>query len=228
MKGLARRAEMQKYLLSDAPFGTSLLLLGLDRFPPSSEKEDDSMLSWLPETIREEYQKELGRLAPHNFDKLMAAVTLQTTDLFRSSPARFVRLADALVGNGLQLDADLPSIPECCWAIIEASFIDPDEDNYPWHPGISRYLGFMLKQEGWLAVPPVLQGIAEWKGPPDLPREWLEPAWARHRKMEKELHEDLAENLLDLAAQLSALPIRDGDVREVVEHIESRLLKKPA
>ncbi|MDB4331258.1 hypothetical protein N9993_01785, partial [bacterium] len=84
-------------------FATTLLIMGLDYYGPD-------LLTWHPETIKREIQDDFGvRLPKANFDRLMAAITVVTTDLFFKNLSRFIQLANVLAFDDFQPDEFEPA-----------------------------------------------------------------------------------------------------------------------
>src|SRR4051812_29132260 len=117
----------QRVLQDPESYATTLLVLLVDRFGTEA-------LSWAPETIRTEMASEYGvALPPACFDRLMAAVTVITTDYFYKSLTRFIDLCNVLSFGGT-FDPSVfdPADPyECAWGISEALLLSPPEEDEP-------------------------------------------------------------------------------------------------
>ena len=115
----------QKLLLLNPDLAaTGLLIIVMDRL-------GSDVLQWDPETISLELSQELGvELPPANFNKLMAAIELVTSDVFYTSLPDFIRLCNVLYNGTLSaLAFDPADAAEIAWGITEALLIWPPEDN---------------------------------------------------------------------------------------------------
>lgn len=214
-------ARTARLLTAEDTRATPLLIWAVDRFGPE-------LWDWAPATIAAEARAELGQPLPRaNFDRLMAAIAIAGTDLFHKDAGAFVRLAGVLSGDAFQPDEfDPPTAAECAWALTEAALLDPPgDDPEPYAPEVRRYLGGVLREEGFLRAPDVL-GIA--LGLPDPSRLDLDPA----ERAEAEAAQDARDAAIaatiraGLAAvrdQLAALELRNGTTAAVVSQLDRAL-----
>lgn len=122
--------------------------------------EVDEWTSWHPETIRMELQDELklSHIDDDVFGRLMAIVTIMTTDLFYQDLPSFIELCNVLAGSPSMLNVfDVADVYELSSAIMAAQFVD-DEEEYS--DEIKGYIGHMLAEEGF-SKPPAFLKMAE-------------------------------------------------------------------
>lgn len=210
----------RELLVSDDAFATTLLCLLVDRLGPDEPGAALEALSWHPETLRRELEREYGvEPSPANLDKLLAGCSLLTSDAFWRDEHAFVHLAHALCGNGFDPETFEPaSVAECAWAVTEAMLLHPEEDPLSaYSPGVRAYLGHAVREEGFLDAPSVLSGLADLPPAPS-PDFTDDPGLfgAVHetqRARGDEVRAAVADNLDALFAQLEALPLRNGGGR---------------
>lgn len=217
------RAQLAKALCDPDSFATTQLVILLDHF-------GTEFLNWEPSTILQQVEEDFSIEWPlENFDKLMAAVVILTTDRFFKSLPAFIQLANALAGSSEPLAGmDLADSHECAWAITEVLLWEsPLEDPEPFADEIRRYLGAILREEGYTHAPDVL-AIAvddallpqdtETAGGPD-PSFTLAVNEAQRQKGD-DLVEMIKENLRDLRDQLRRLPLAHGKVDNILEALK--------
>lgn len=140
-------------------FATTLLFAFMCRYGTEG-------LEWTPQTIQEEIRDDYGVLLPAgNFNRLMAGITLLTSDRFYKSLPDFIALANVLSGGTLDPTTfDPVDALEATWAIseavlIERLFLNPakEADEEPFTEEIRAYLGATLDDEGIIHPPDVLR-----------------------------------------------------------------------
>jgi len=126
----------------------------LDRLGPE-------VLQWDPETITMEIEQALGvKLPPANFNKLMGAIELVTSDSFYNSLPDFIRLCNVLYNGTLSAeDFDPADAAEIAWGVTEALLIWPPDVNEqePFDAKIIQYIDKALKDEGIMVPPDILR-----------------------------------------------------------------------
>ena len=107
---------------NESSYATTLLLCYIDSYGTEG-------LEWDPMTIRHEIEEDNNiRLSNKNFNKLMAAINVATTDQFYTSLPEFIDLCNILSGDVLDPRWFDPADPgECAWGITEALFISPPD-----------------------------------------------------------------------------------------------------
>lgn len=215
-------------LLSDGTYATTLLVWVLDYFGPE-------VLEWHPETIKMELEEAFAvKLPKANLDKLLAIITILTTDLFFKNAARFIQLANILAGDDFQPDEFEPAdSAECAWAVTEALLLVPpsNEDPEPFSDEVRAYIGQTLRDEGYVTPPDVLR-IALDADFSDKVRynfaddpELFQGIYEVQQGKTEEIKQILAEGLQELIEQLQALPLQTGNTSELAKRI-SQTLKK--
>lgn len=220
-------AEMiREMLLGDGTYATVLYVWYLDRW--GAEKDDEgraACLYWAPETIRLEIEEETGiKLPKANFDKLMAMITIITTDLFYRDVQRFIQLANILAGDDFQPDEFEPADPvECAWAIVEALLNDPpdEQDPEPFSDEVRRYLGIVLRNDGFVTPPDILKLALTDGFDPATPNEYADDPelfsmiYKGQEEKAAEVTDVIGDGMTELLTQLETLPLDNGDVREL-------------
>lgn len=229
------RAEaiIKGLLTNDDTFGTTLLLLCLDRWPPGEDEHGNKhqgCLEWTPETLRAEIEIEFGvRLSDVLMAKLAHIIVVVTTDRFFQDAACFVRVCNALAGEDTDNEFDPADSAECALGIMEAVLLWPpdDDDPEPFSEDVRRYIGHVLKLEGYINTPDVLkfavgtkpvgQVAAEWTDEPDM----FTAIHAVQQDKTDEINQLIRESLASLGEQLKVLPLQHGDTSEIVQRIEA-------
>lgn len=226
---LTDAAKDRETLLDPDAYGTTLLVWALDRWGAEATQ-------WRPDVLRRNVE-EAGRvqLPDRNFDRLMAAVAVLTTDLFFQKADAFASLTNALCGDGFQpAEFDPPEAVECAWAITEALLLDPFDDDDPddehrFSPEVRRYLGELLRREGFVRAPDVL-GLAT--GLPPAPRfdddpELAAAVAAAQQAREREVEDAVRGGLRDLLTQLEGLRLHGhGDVKDLTQRLQQTKLRE--
>jgi len=223
----ANPAQVVRKILTDPDtFATTLLVWAIECFGMEC-------LEWHPGTIKMELEQRFNCQIPKvNLDKLMAAVMILTTDLFFKDEARFIELANILSGDDFQPDEfDPADSVECAWAVTEALLLcPPDEDDpEPFSENVRRYIGFVLKEEGYITPPDILK-IAIGGDFSDQVRytfsddpEMFSAVYQGNADKASEVEAIIRDSLRELVAQLQALPLRDGDTAELVQRLSQNI-----
>lgn len=198
----------QELLADDDAFGTSLLTLAVDHYGTEA-------LSWHPDALRQQLRADFGVDVPQqNLDKLLAAASLLTADDFYADEQRFVAVANALCGNGVDPNTfDPATVAECAWAVTEAALLDPDEVG-SYGPGVRAYIGRALAEEGFLRPPSVLTGLAD--APDTAPVDFTDDLelynaiYDTQQARAAEVNRAVADGLGSLFAQLESLRLENG------------------
>lgn len=223
----APRAIARAFMTAEESFATPLLLLVLDMYGHDA-------LSWTPETLRMELEEDLDVKIPKvTIDKIMAAITIVTTNYFFKDVTRFIELCNVLAGDDFQPDEFEPAdVQEVLWGITEASLLWPpdaegDEDSFS--PEIKEYLSQVLRETGVLKPFNVLRLAfdgdqstrvnADWADDPEMYTAIYESQQQRQDDMEREHYE----NLNVLRQQLQLLQLDNGSVEQVVQSLDQLL-----
>lgn len=128
--------------------GLPLLTMFIDHFGTEA-------LDWSPATILMEIKDDFGvECSRDNFDKLMAAIQVLTSNRFYVSLPDFCKIALSLSDEP---DGVLPDAGDCAWGITEALLINPPDANNTFTEEIKGYIGKVLDDEGILNPPDVLR-----------------------------------------------------------------------
>ncbi len=221
--------EIKAVLTDEDTYGSTMLVLAGELLP-------DEFLKWHPKTILAELERVSGADIPQlNFDKLMAAVTIVTTDLFWRDESKFIHLCNVLSGSTLEPDVfDPADSMECAWGINEALLLDPPDDSNPepFSDAIRHYVGHVLKEEGYVSPPDVLKIALDadfsehvrynFGDDPELSA----GIFATQQGKAQEVEDVVKDGLKELFTQLENLPLREGstaDLKERIAHTLKRL-----
>ena len=213
---------------SPETFGSVLLTSFLDSFGVEG-------LDWDPATIALEIEDEFGvDLAQPVLDKLIVAMQILTTDRFFKSLPDFVSFCNILGGDTYRPDMwDPADAEEVAWGITEAMLISPPEDNEPepFNAEICAYIGAVLDGEGIINPPDILRiALRAARVSPSIEDFSDDPAmFSAVYDLEAGKTADINQTILMktklLAAQLSALHLKNGNTQQVVALLESALSK---
>ncbi len=218
--------QVKKVLTDEDTFGTTMLVLAAELLP-------GDFLQWHPQTILAELERIGGVDIPQiNFDRLMAAITIVTTDLFWRDEDKFVKLCNVLSGTPLDPDVFDPADSiECAWGINEALLLDPpdDSDPEPFSDEIRHYVGHVLKEEGYVSPPDVLKIALDadfsehvrynFGDDPELSA----GIFSMQQGKAQELEDVVKGELKDLFQQLENLPLQEGSTADLKKRIAQTL-----
>ena len=107
---LPKSTILKSFLASDETYATILFLIVMDKY-------GTECLEWAPETIRMEVEDDFGvKLPKQSLDKLMAAITVITTNFFYQDPVRFVELCNIFSGDDAEPNEfDPADVDEIAW-----------------------------------------------------------------------------------------------------------------
>jgi hypothetical protein len=227
------RHQDRQILLEEGAFATTIFLWAYDKFGPGDphDEEKGGLFTWHPETIEMEIESELGSKVPKgNFDRLMAAIAIVTTDLFFKNADRFVKLANILAGDDFDPETfDPATAAECAWAITEAMILEAPEDKEPFCPEIRHYIGKVLKREGYVTAPDVLriaidadfsaQVSYDYADDPEM----FSAINAVQTGKTQEVNQTLVAGLETLRHQVGCLTLSSGNTTEFLQRIRQTL-----
>jgi hypothetical protein len=169
------------------------------------------------------------KIPKENFDRLMAAVTILTTDqFFRNLPA-FVQLCDILSGGEFNpKTATVADTLECAWGITEAAMLSPPTAEPAFSDEIRHYVGGVLDDEGYLFTPKILSSVAirdeseeavyGYSDDPDM-----FASIHKNKQAEADEVDGLVQSMMkDLVEGLEALPLEHGDAKGLLKRLDLR------
>ncbi len=224
-KPVAPKAAQRALLLSEESFATPLFLLVMDAYGPEA-------LDWSPETIRMELEDDFHLKLPKvSLDKIMAAITIVTTNFFYKDVARFVQLCNILAGDDFNSDIfDPADAEEMLIAITEAILLwppDDDPEDTEFSPEIREYISQVLGQQGILKPFDVLRLAfskdesskvdADYADDPEM----YSAIYESQQTKTDQLRAVYLENMTALTQQLRLLPLRSGTTEHVVRQLQS-------
>lgn len=236
MKKTINPSLVVKKLLTDPDtFATVMLMIALDTFGMEClhDKDEPERGPWHAATFRSMLTQHFGVTIPQlNMDKLMAAVTLLTTDLFFTNVDRFIALANVFAGSEFSPRIfDKADTAECAWAITEALILDPpDHENpEPFCEDIRRYIGAVLRDEGFVKPPDILRIAIEGDFSERVRFTFADdPAmfsaiYKNQQEKTEEIKGVIRDSLELLAEQLEALSLQNGNTKTLSDSIRKTL-----
>lgn len=137
---------------------TPLLVGAMLHFRETMGEQAFEFLSWSPKTILMELEEDFGIKMPQGcFDRLMAGITIATTDLFWSDLRTFIPLCNVLSGSPITDEFDPATVTETAWALTEVELLsmDPDNENQ-FSEEIRAYIYHACQEEGIMNPPSIL------------------------------------------------------------------------
>lgn len=228
--------RVAQFLTTDEAYATTMLVLCWDAFAhmPGTERGDEWM-QWHPGAMRRNIDETFGtKVSTGNFDRLMAAISVLTSDDFFQDVKAFIPLANVLAGSEFAPDEfDPADSAECAWAVSEALLINPpeDDDKPTFCDEIRRYIGYVLRDEGYITPPDVLRiaidGDFSAKVTYDFGDDPIMFGAIHQVQTGKtaEIESVIREQLLELAEQLQSLPLKHGNTSGVQELVRKAVNK---
>ncbi len=187
--------------------------------------------SWSPVTICVEIHDDFGvELPGQNFDRLMAAIQILTTNNFYKSLPSFNDLCCILSGSAIIFDSFQPAdAGDIAWGITEAVLLSgiPEEEE-PFTPEIVGFIEEAVKAEGIITPPKILQlgqvgrDLADkihvdYSDDPDM----FSEIWQIEKSKTDEINSLVTDRLQAMTHQLEQLPLVNGSTEAI-----SKLLKE--
>jgi hypothetical protein len=232
VKEVHHHAAKAKIIQSDHAYGASMLMICWDEWGHLKDEHGHvAFLKWHPATLRMELNQTFGiDTPPGNFDRLMAAITIVTTDLFFRNLRCFSSLCDVLSGGVFDYNSfEPPTLKECAWGITEGLLLmPPDDDPEPFSDEIRHYIGHRLREEGYLSAPDILKialgaptnkPLQEHAHDPELVKEIRKNQEAKTRDIEIVIREGITE----LVTQLKQLHLQNGTTEELEKRLSAML-----
>jgi len=202
-------------------YATTMLVLFVDTYGTEG-------LAWDNRTIKMEIEDDFDVELPQgNFDRLMVAKSLLTTDDFYHSLPDFIQWCNILSGDTYDPRVwDPADAGECAWGITEALLIDQPEDDNPFQQEVVAYVGAMLDAEGIITPPDVLQiaanmrgrqaeGLGDFSDDPDM----FSAVYDFETGKTEAINAYVKQSLITLSKQLDTLPLQTGSTKNVVQQM---------
>jgi hypothetical protein len=209
-----------------------LLLLAVDSW-------GTECLGWEPETfssaVRDTFHTELDGL---NYDKLNAAISVLSSNLYHRSPGAFCAINKALSFKSVQPNEfNVCALDDVLWGTTEVQLLEGKEEfiEQGFTQDISRYVGQLLQAEGITNPPSNLQFAKMDEGYLEANKntEFEDPmVWKMTMQREEEdleqMNQFMGINLQRLFLQLRALPLTNRDelgaqIDEMLANIKKKL-----
>lgn len=217
-------AKAREVWASPDSYATTLLVLFVDRYGTEA-------LSWHPETIAMQVGEDFAVEVPRvNMDRLLAAITLVTTNYFYKRLSVFNDTCNVLSGDDFNPGVFQPAdTADCAWGITEALLICPPDEEEPFTDEIRYYVGQLLRNEGYVQAPDILR-IALGADLSDQ----IHDTFAEDPDMFQALHENqtektqqceqlIRENLERLLSQIEALPLANGSAEQLRDRLRQNI-----
>lgn len=214
---------IRQAFVSPDSFATTMLTLFVDMYGTEG-------FNWDPETIRMELEEDLrSKLPQANFDRLMAAINLLTSDDFYKSLPDFISYCNILSGDTYDpRNWDPADAAEIAWGMTEALLIQPpdDDDENPFSEDIVAYIGQVLNQEGIISPPDILKVAVRDDDPARMVAgeysddpEMFNSIYDFEAGKTAEIDQLVKANLQRLTQQLQSLPLRAGNPANAVQQM---------
>ena len=213
---------LRRTLTDQESYATTLMTLVLDQYGTEG-------LTWAAETIRRELEEDFNVKVPsNNIDKVMAAISIVTSDDFYSRLPYFINICNVLSDDEFDPSVfDPADAAEIAWGITESLLLYPPDEAEPFSEEIRFYIGHVLSEEGIISPPDVLQ-IALRDLPLDDPGnvsaddpEMYEAFFSLQQDKSDELNNMLKRQLGELMEQLESLSLVDGDTKDLLKRMQS-------
>ena len=223
MSKVAPKTIHRAMLLSEDTFTTPLFLLVMDRYGPDA-------LQWAPETIRRELEDDYQlQLPKYTLDKIMAAISIVTTNYFYKDVTRFIELCNILAGDEFQPDEFEPAdASEILLATTEALLLwppDEDSEDTEFSEEIHEYISQVLQEEGILKPFDILRLAFDNDKAPIVDAEYADDPemfaaiYDTQQSKQNDMQAMLMESVGALTKQLRLLPLKNGQASAVIEQL---------
>ena len=227
---IAPRAISRSLLLSEDTFATVLLLLVMDTYPEANEEGYAVVLQWHPETLKMQIEDDFNLKLPKlSLDKLMAAITVLTTNMFYKSTRKFIEICNVFSGDEMNPQYFEPAdAGEVLWGITEASIIYPpndDKEDTEYSHEVLGYIKEVLKEEGIVRPPDILRLGIDTSAMNRIDENFADDPemygaiWKTQQANSDNLVQMVKSNLGEMAQQLKLLTLRHGSTESVVKKI---------
>ena len=217
-------AHKASLLTDDDSYGTTLLAIVMDHYGTEA-------LQWAPETLKMQLEEDFAIEVPEsNFNRLMAAISVVTSDDFYRRLPRFIQICNALADANVSPDVfDPADSKECAWGLTEALMLSPPDPRVddPFTEEIRYYIGAILDNEGIRNPPDLLKlGIRSPQGEEEEPDtlSMTDPdifkfEYDQQLGKSQEISQMVKANLNEMFAQLSSLQLENGNTDKLAQKI---------
>jgi hypothetical protein len=209
----------------DSAFATTLAAILVDEFGTEA-------MSWTPKTIIMEMESvHGGKMSHSSIDRLMAAITVLTSNSFYASLPDFNDLCNVFSWEPITPGVFNPAdAAECAWGITEVMLLSPADDDDPFTEEIKAFVSATMKSEGIINPPDILKLSNFDKemvskvtmGFSDDP-EMFDAIYAVEADKTKDINDFVKKRLRALVMQLSSLNLKNGSVEEIAKKLLSLL-----
>jgi len=221
---------IERLLVDDETFGTTMLAIVVDRFGPQRETDEAlDCLTWSPATLRAELER-VFKVEPSagNIDRLMTAIDIVTSDAFWNDISAFIRGCNAFSGSEANFtDFDPADVMECAWGVAEATLLWPDHEEDPAFPSeiVRAYVVNQLKMEGFSRPPSILTEFVlpgdliesvQDMGDPDITLGMAKSNDAKASEVDDHLRQEIDR----LLSQLESLPMKTGNTQKLAASLK--------
>lgn len=188
------------------------------------------VLEWLPETLCLEIQDDFQvPLQEPLLSRVLTGFALLTTDDFYKSLPDFVMHCNILSGDSFNPEMwDPADAGECAWGITEAMLLSPPEedDEEPFAPEITAYIGAVLDSEGIMTAPDVLRIAVRSQPDFDLGAFAEDPELGGavtqfENSKSEEINQLIMTGMQKMMSQLQELPLENGSAKDILQKIQS-------
>ncbi len=226
---VAPKTIIRSFLLAEETYATVLLLIVVDRY-------GFECFNWSPETIKLELEEDYAlKLPKSTIDKLMAAISVVTTNFFTKDVTKFIEICNIFSGDDFQPEEFEPAdYLEVLWGTTEAILLWPPEEgeeDTQFSPEIREYVAKVLKDEGISKPSDVLSFAFNQESPVNIGADYADDPdmfkaiYEKQESKDNETKEAILEQILNLTAQLKLLPLSNGNTSEVIQRLQDMVNK---
>ncbi len=219
--------QTQTVLIDSNSFASTMIVALLDYYGPR-------FLSWAPETIKIETEDDFDfQWSTSNYNRLMAGITVLTTDSFYNELPIFIELSNLLSGSPIMPGVFNPAdAVECAWAITEVLLLSPPdkEDLEPFSQEICAYIGKVLDDEGIIVPPDILKIAVRTKDlKADVHNSWSDDPemytaiWETEDSKTEDINSTIKNNLMELFDQLESLNLVNGSTKNIIKKMRKQV-----
>lgn len=215
---------IRQFLLSEDTFALILLMIVLDTY-------GTECTTWTPQTIRLELEQDYQvKLPSFTLDKIMAGITLLTSNFFFTDINKFIDICNILTGDDFTPGVFNPADAlEVLMGITEAILIWPpdEQDQLNFSAEIREYIRQVLDEEGIMKPFDVLslalndnkaaQVDLDYADDPEM----FQAIYETQQSKVSELKLVYKENLESLVQQLETVPLENGNTEEIVKRLRN-------